>query len=187
MERRALLRVDREPPTSSGGRSPLASTASVTAESDEESPWPMAKLEHTLFDEWIHSTEAQDIPSEAAQVLHEYRAVFPDTLPKGLPPKRPHDHHILPAPGKLPARSAIYRMTPDQLTFHKQEIAKLSEYGWIGPTYSPICSPTIIVDKRDDGSGERKMRMVVNYQALNALTIAPDFPLPPIQTILELL
>ena len=31
------------------------------------------------------------------------------------------------------------------------------------------------------------MRMVVNHQALNALTIAPDFPLPPIQTILELL
>ncbi|CDJ63099.1 OSJNBa0042D13.18 protein, related [Eimeria necatrix] len=44
-----------------------------------------------------------------------------------------------------------------------------------------------MVDKRDDGSGERKMRMVVNYQALNALTVAPDFPLPPIQTILEML
>ncbi|CDJ67434.1 OSJNBb0014D23.8 protein, related, partial [Eimeria necatrix] len=35
--------------------------------------------------------------------------------------------------------------------------------------------------------GERKMRMVVNYRELNALTIAPDFPLPPIQTILEVL
>ncbi|CDJ41680.1 hypothetical protein ETH_00010515 [Eimeria tenella] len=188
-------------PTSSGCRNPLASTASVAAESDEESPWPMAKLEHTLFDEWINSTEAQhtlfdewinsteaqDIPCEVAQVLHEYRAVFPDTLPKGLPPKRPHDHHIILAPGKLPERSAIYRITPDQLTFHKQEITKLSDSGWIGPTYSPMCSPTIMVDKRDDGSGERKMRMVVNHQALNALTIAPDFPPPPIQTILELL
>ena len=122
----------------------------------------MAKLEHTLFDEWITSPEAQDIPCEVAQVLHEYRAVFPDTLPKGLPPKRPHDHHTPLAPGKLPARYAIYRMTPDQLTFHKQEIAKLSDNGWIGPTYPPICSPTIMVDKRDDGSGERKMRMVVN-------------------------
>ncbi|CDJ64775.1 LOW QUALITY PROTEIN: hypothetical protein ENH_00080530 [Eimeria necatrix] len=163
-----------------------ASTASVAAESDEESPWPMAKLEHTLFDE-ITSPEAQDIPCEVAQVLHEYRAVFPDTLPKGLPPKRLHDHHIILVPGKLPARSAIYRMTPGQLTLHKQEIPKLSDNGWIGPTYSPICSPTIMVDKRDDGSGERKMRMVVNYQALNPLTIAPDFPLPPIQTVLELL
>ncbi|CDJ66714.1 hypothetical protein ENH_00024200 [Eimeria necatrix] len=174
-------------PTSSGWRSPFASTSSVAAESDEESPWPMAKLEHTLFDKWIISPEAQDIPCEVAQVLHEYRAVFPDTLPKGLTPKRPHDHHILFVPGNLPAKSAIYRMTPDQLIFHKQEIAKLSDSGWIGPTYSPSRSPMIMVDKRDDGSGERKMRMVVNYQALNALTIAPDLPLPPIQTILELL
>lgn len=46
--------------------------------------------------------------------------------------------------------------------------------------------PSILIsygDKRDDCSGERKMRMVVNYQALNALTLAPGFPLPPIQTI----
>ncbi|CDJ67799.1 hypothetical protein ENH_00041700, partial [Eimeria necatrix] len=174
-------------PASSSWHSPSAITVSGATESDEESPWPQAQLEHTLFDAWIHSTEAQDIPREIAQVLHEYRAVFPDNLPKGLPPKRPHDHHILLVPGKLPAKSAIYRMTPDQLTFHKQEIAKLSDNGWIGPTYSPICSPTIMVNKRDDGSGERKMRMVVNYQALNALTIAPEFPLPPIQTILEML
>ncbi|CDJ43023.1 Reverse transcriptase, related [Eimeria tenella] len=77
-------------PTSSGWGSPLPSTASPAAESDEESPWPMAKLEHTLFDEWINSTEAQHIPCEIAQVLHEYRAVFPDNLPKGLitAPKR---------------------------------------------------------------------------------------------------
>ncbi|CDJ67432.1 Gag-pol polyprotein, related [Eimeria necatrix] len=44
-----------------------------------------------------------------------------------------------------------------------------------------------MVDKRSDETGERKMRMVVNYRELNALTIAPDFPLPPIQTILEML
>lgn len=59
--------------------------------------------------------------------------------------------------------------------------------GWIGPKYLLICFPTIVLDKRDDGSGEQKMRMCVYYQALNALTIAPDFLLSPIQTILEML
>ncbi|CDI83777.1 hypothetical protein EPH_0011990 [Eimeria praecox] len=44
-----------------------------------------------------------------------------------------------------------------------------------------------MVDKQDDGSGEHKMRMVVNYQALNALTIAPEFPMLTVQTILEML
>ncbi|CDJ49652.1 OSJNBa0079C19.6 protein, related [Eimeria brunetti] len=88
---------------------------------------------------------------------------------------------------EAPYEVSDLRMTPEQLQFHKQEIAKLSANGWIGPTYSPICAPTIMVDKRSDGTGERKMRMVVNYRELNALTIAPDFPLPPIQTILEML
>ncbi|CDI84999.1 OSJNBa0087O24.13 protein, related [Eimeria praecox] len=104
-----------------------------------------------------------------------------------MPPKRSHDHRILLVSGKLPTKSAIYRMTPEQLRFHREEIAKLSAHGWIGPTYSPICAPTIMVDKRSEGTGERKMRMVVNYREVNALTIVPDFPLPPIQTILEML
>ncbi|CDJ54046.1 OSJNBa0042D13.18 protein, related [Eimeria brunetti] len=44
-----------------------------------------------------------------------------------------------------------------------------------------------MVDKHDDGSDESKMRLVVNYQALNALTIAPEFPMPTVHTILEML
>ncbi|CDI87194.1 hypothetical protein, conserved [Eimeria praecox] len=157
------------------------------ATDDEDSPWPTAKLEFTLFDEWMQSSESQDLPQEIREMLQTHRHVFPDSLPPGLPPKRPHDHRILLGPGKLPTKSALYRMTPDQLRFHKQETANLAAHGWIGPTYSPICAPTIMVDKRDDGTGERQMRMVVNYQALNALTVVPDFPLPPVQTILEML
>ncbi|CDJ34265.1 uncharacterized protein EMH_0019520 [Eimeria mitis] len=78
-------------------------------------------------------------------------------------------------------------MPPDQLAYHTKEIARFTAKGWIGPTYSPICAPTIMVDKRDDGTGELKMRMVVNYQALNALTIAPQFPMPSAQTVLEMI
>ena len=70
-------------------------------------------------------------------------------------------------------------MPPDQLPFHKQELAKLLDHGWIGPKHSPICAPAMMVDKRDDGTGQKKMRMVVNYQELNKLTIAPDFQCPP--------
>ena len=162
-------------------------SADITHTSDDEdSPWHTAKLDFTLFDTWMQSPESQDLPREKRGELQTHRGVFPDNLPPGLPPKLPHDHHIILAPGKLPAKSVIYRMTPYQLRFHKQEIANLSAHCWIGPTYSPICTPAIMVDKRDDGTGERKMRMVVNYQALNAPTVAPDFSLPPIQTILEM-
>ena len=124
------------------------------------------------------------MPHDLLAVLKEHRLLFPDTLPPGLPPKRPYDQHFLLVPGKLPSKAALYKMPPDQLTFHKQELSKLLDHGWIGPTYSPICAPTIMLDKRDDGTGQKKMRMVVNYQELNRLTKAPDFPMPSIQIIL---
>ncbi|CDJ62968.1 hypothetical protein ENH_00030490, partial [Eimeria necatrix] len=127
--------------------------ASAYTDDEETSPWPTAKLEYSNFDTWLNSEEAQETPRVILEVLCANRAVFPDKLPTGLPPKRPHDHRILLVPGKLPAKSAIYRMTPEQLLFHKQEIAKLSTNGWIGPTYSPICAPTIMVDKRSDETG----------------------------------
>ncbi|CDJ33163.1 uncharacterized protein EMH_0014960 [Eimeria mitis] len=154
---------------------------------DDESPWPKAQLSYTEFDAWMAGPEAPRIPEPILTVLQQHRKLFPDSLPGGLPPKRPYDHRILLLPGKLPTRAPIYKMPPDQLAHHNKEIARLIAKGWIGPTYSPICAPNIMDDKRDDGSGERKMRMVVNHQALNALTIAPEFPMPSGQTVLEML
>ena len=113
-------------------------------------------------------------------VLQDHRLLFPDALPPCLPPKRPCAHHILLVPGKLPAKAALYKMPPDQLPFHQQELAKRLDQGLIGPTYSPICALTNVVGKCDDGTGQRKIRMVVNHQELNKLTIAPEFPLPSV-------
>ncbi|CDJ52037.1 hypothetical protein EBH_0002660 [Eimeria brunetti] len=157
---------------------PMCFKAPEFSGGEETSPWSTAKLEYSQFDTWLTSAEARATPRAILEVLCAHRAVFPDKIPTGLPPNRPHDRRILFVPGKLPTKSAIYRMTPEQLQFHKQEIAKMSANGRFGPTYSPICAPTIMIDKHSDGTGERKMRMVVNYQELNALTIAPDFPLP---------
>ncbi|CDJ36209.1 uncharacterized protein EMH_0070210 [Eimeria mitis] len=165
----------------------LVEPADKTSADDEESPWPRAQLTFSEFDAWADGPEATKVPDPILKVLKQHRQLFPDSLPDGLPPKRPHDHRILLVPGKLPTRAPIYTMPPDQIAQHTREIARLTAKGWIGPTYSPICAPTIMVYKRDDGSAERKMRLVVNYQALNALTIAPEFPMPSVQTVLEML
>lgn len=44
-----------------------------------------------------------------------------------------------------------------------------------------------MVDKRDDGTNECRMRMVVNYKEFNKLTVVPDFPMPLIKTLIEML
>ena len=181
----ALLQQELVPTNSS--TEPNGPQVKAQTEVDEESTWQSAPLQYTHFDRWLQSDSAQSLPSDVFELLKSHRLLFPDTLPPGLPPKRPYDHHILLVPGKLPAKGAVYKMPPDQLPFHKQELAKLLDHGWIGPTHSPICAPVIMVNKRDDGTGEKKMRMVVNYQELNKLTIAPDFPMPSVQTILDML
>ena len=111
----------------------------VTVDGDDEegSSWPTAKLDYTIFDSWIGSEQALEASTQVLAILSEYKLLFPDSLPAGLPPKRPYDHHTLLLSGKLPTKAVIYRMPPDQLAFHKQEIAKLSKNVWIGPTCSP--------------------------------------------------
>ncbi|CDJ36187.1 Reverse transcriptase, related [Eimeria mitis] len=130
-------------------------TAPPTSEDIDDSPWPTAKLQYTEFDAWSNAPEALRLPTQILTVLKQHRLLFPDSLPDGLPPKRPYDHRILLLPGRLPTRAPIYKMPPDQLAYHTKEIAHLTAKGWIGRTYSPICAPTIMVDKRDDGRCER--------------------------------
>ncbi|CDJ48782.1 hypothetical protein EBH_0022110 [Eimeria brunetti] len=116
-----------------------APPAPALPDDEEVSAWSTAKQEYSQFDTWLASGEAQATPRAILDVLCANRAVFPDKLPTGLPPKRPHDHRIVLVPWKLPTKSATYRMTPEQLQFHKQEIAKLSANGWpIPPPYPPI-------------------------------------------------
>ncbi|CDI74247.1 hypothetical protein EPH_0001890 [Eimeria praecox] len=73
----------------------------VTVGDEEETPWPTAKLDYSHFDKGIGSEEMREVPKEILDVLRAHRAVFPEALPERLPPKRPHDHHILLVPGKL--------------------------------------------------------------------------------------
>ena len=99
----------------------------------------------------ICSEQALEVPTQVLAILSEYKLLFPDSLPAGLPPNWAYDHRTILLPGKLPTKAVIDRMPPDQLAFHKHEIAKLSKNGRIGPTYSPICAPSLMVDKQADG------------------------------------
>ena len=74
---------------------------------EQDSPWPTASMEDSRFDEWAKSATASSTPHAILEVLKEYRTVFPDQLPTGLPPKRPFDHRIFLVPGKLSSKSPI--------------------------------------------------------------------------------
>ena len=138
------------------------------------------------FEEWV-SGEGQRCPSVIRKVICGYRELFRDKLPPGLPPERVVNHTITLLPGKLPSKGAVYRLAHAELEAQREILSQLKAAKWITLTSSPFAAPSMIVSKKDDASGKQQFRMVINYQELNSMTISPEYPLPTIQDILDML
>lgn len=141
---------------------------------------------YTKLEEWLEGV-GRGCPETIKQVICKYRKLFMDKLPPGLPPERVVSHTITLIPGKLPRKGVVYRLGPEELEAQREIIKQLKEAKWITMTSSPFAAPSMLVRKKDDGSGKKQYRMVVNYQELNAITVAPEYPLPTIQEILDML
>src|SRR5207237_3537604 len=70
-------------------------------------------------------------------ILNEYKDVFPDDLPIGLPPSREIDHRVELIPGSVPPSRATYRMSPKELDELKRQLQELTDHGFIQPSKSP--------------------------------------------------
>lgn len=85
----------------------------------------------------------------------------------------------------IPIRSKIYRYP----YIHKEEIQKqildMLRNGIIAPSSSPYNSPVWVVPKKNDASGIKKFRLVIDYRKLNEKTINDSYPIPNIVDILD--
>lgn len=138
------------------------------------------------FEAWLQG-EGQGCPKVIKEVICEFKDLFMDKLPPGLPPERVIDHTITLLPGKMPSKGALYKLGREELEAQREILTQLKAAKWITLTSSPFAAPSMIVGKKDDSSGKRQFRMVVNYQELNSMTISPEYPLPTIQDILDML
>jgi len=114
------------------------------------------------------------------QLLKEFRDVFPDDLPSGIPPDRGVSHPIKVVEGSRPPVRAAYRLSPADHEDLKVTFQDLLKKGHIRPSKSPYAAPIIFVKKKD---GTR--RMCVDFRALNKITIRDQYPLPRIDELLE--
>ena len=71
-------------------------------------------------------------------------------------------------------------MPANDLEEIKKQIKELLEKGYIRPSSSPWGAPVLLVEKKD-GS----LRMVVDYHALNEVTIKNKYPLPMINDLFD--
>lgn len=113
-------------------------------------------------------------------LLAEFKDVFPDQLPKSLPPSRAVDFEIEVTPGHTPPSRPTYRLTSEELAELKSTLDDMLSRGFIQPNTSPYGAPTLFVKKKD---GSRIM--VIDYRGLNAITVKNKYPLPRIDELLD--
>ena len=127
------------------------------------------------------SDEASEpIHPKVKDIIEEFKDVFPDELPKGLPPSRSHDFKIELTPGAEPIKKGLYRLSTKETEELKSQIQDLLEKGFIQPSSSPWGAPILFVNKNDGG-----FRLCVDYRALNKVTIKNSYPLPRIDYIFD--
>lgn len=128
----------------------------------------------------IGSTDKPYIPESLNDIFMEYKDVFPDDLPAGLPPKRRVDHKIEVIPGSTSTCKAPYRLVPNELEECKAQVEEMLSKGFIQPSVSPYGAPVLFVKKKD-GS----MRLCIDYRGLNQQTVKNKYPLPRMDDLFD--
>jgi hypothetical protein len=140
----------------------------------------LALIEEILSVNNINKHQDDDDDDDTKEILKEFKDVFPNDLPKGLPPKRHVDHKIELLPEATPPSKATYRLSFKELDELKKQLQELLEKGHIQPSKSPYGAPVIFVRKKDG-----TLRMCIDYRALNKLTIKNKYPLPRIDEMID--
>ena len=114
------------------------------------------------------------------KLIKEYQDIFPEKLPKGVPPEREVQHQIEIEPGSKPPYRPPYRLGPAEQDELEEQIKDLLAQGFIRPSCSPYGAPVLFVPKKDG-----RWRMCIDYRALNKQTIKDRYPLPRIDLLLD--
>jgi hypothetical protein len=81
-------------------------------------------------------------------------------------------------PGVAPVSKAPYRMSTPELKELQLQLEELLKKGYILPSVSPWGAPVLFVKKKDG-----TLRLCIDFQQLNKVTIKDKYPLPRIDDI----
>src|SRR6185369_10076886 len=111
-----------------------------------------------LFD--IYNMEGKDVDKEdndeqrektspeIKKLLSDYKDVFPEELPDGLPLERSIDHAIETIPGTEPPSRLIYKLSYEETAELKRQLEDLLAKDYIKPSISPYSAQVLFVQKK---------------------------------------
>lgn len=164
-----------------GGSDPPAPTTSPDLQAVSNQPGPsVVAAAVSNQSQSAESGHGLMSPEAIGRIMAEFSDVLVDTLPPGLPPDRGVPHTIPLAPGAAPTFRPMYRMSPAETRELQKQVTDLLAKGHIQPSTSPFAAPVLFVEKAD-GS----LRMVIDYRALNRITVKNRYPLPRIDELID--
>ena len=115
---------------------------------------------------FVSSSHHNVYEDQLAQLQIEFIDVFPNNLPKGLPPDRGITHGIDLVPGAKPLSKPAYCLSVNEAHEVERQLGESIHQGFIQPSHSQWASSALLVKKKDGW-----MRMCIDYRGLNAVTI----------------
>jgi len=125
----------------------------------------------------------KDLKTLAERLPVQYREfveIFGKAVQASLPVHRPQDMVIDLEPGKQPPSGKLYPLSPDKLELLKEYLEEILRTSKIWPSKSSARAP-IFFAKQANG----KLRTVVDYRGLNAITIKDKYILRLMTTLME--
>lgn len=120
----------------------------------------------------LNGDSVPEVYADFANVFSEAEASI---LPEGTA-----EHVIELEPGKQPPRGGIYSCARDELKILWEYLQKMLAEGKIRPSVSPAGAPILFVPKADG-----TLRLCIDYQGLNAITVKNRYPLPRIDEMMD--
>jgi len=111
---------------------------------------------------------------------HEFLEVFTEKEPMAPPPHHVQDHHIPLEEGKTPLNEPLRPLNEEKMKALKEYLEVNEKEGWILASTSLAGAPIDFAKKKDGG-----LRVCVDYQQLNEITIKDRTPLPLIGESLD--
>jgi len=112
--------------------------------------------------------------------LKEFNSVFSKESFDALPESKKWDHAVELIPGEKASNCKVCPLAPTEQKELDQFLKENLETGRICLSKSPMASPVFFIKKKDG-----TLRLVQDYQALNAMTVKNKYPLPLISKLIN--